>query len=131
MRLHTPLTPLNPHTCTACEAYSFQDSYPGNLWTNLFFFQNFFCAFAGAIYQAVQERQLRLGQPGRFPPGPLEEARLAYREWRARTTASAAGGSEQVMSTTADAFDIGGSCFDLQSASAGERAAPPGGPPVK
>merc|ERR1719424_1694872 len=51
-----------------------QDTYPGNLWTNIFFCQNFLCAFAGAIYQATLERQLRRRQPGRFPPGPLEAA---------------------------------------------------------
>ena len=29
-----------------------QNIYPGNLWTNVFFCQNFLCAFAGAAYQA-------------------------------------------------------------------------------
>mmetsp|Transcript_30627 Transcript_30627/g.78137 ORF Transcript_30627/g.78137 Transcript_30627/m.78137 type:complete len:203 (+) Transcript_30627:77-685(+) len=82
-----------------------QDTFPGNLWTNVFFFQNMACALAGAVYQAMQERQLRRRQPGRFPPGPLESALpkvrgaleasglvgRAYRQWRARRAAARAG----------------------------------------
>jgi len=82
---------INQATRIVYSDFHSQNIYPGNLWTNVFFCQNFLCAFSGAAYQAMQERQLRRVQPGRFPPGPLEAALegsglvgRAYRKWRAR-----------------------------------------------
>lgn len=49
------------------------DGFPGNVWTNVFFGQNMLCAFAAAVYQAVQESRVRRADPQRFPPGPVEK----------------------------------------------------------
>jgi len=107
--------------------FELQATSPGSIWTQVFFFQNFACAFAGAIYQAVQERRLRLGQSGRFPPGPLEEAKGLYLKWRARGSQTAVsvaaesgpqGPMEMVTASSSrrvdDAADNGSSHLDLQ-----------------
>ena len=58
----------NQATRCVYNTFDAQYSYPGSLWTSVFFGQNFLCALAGVFYQAVQERQLRRSQPILFPP---------------------------------------------------------------
>uniref|UniRef100_A0A7S4BJG5 Uncharacterized protein n=1 Tax=Chrysotila carterae TaxID=13221 RepID=A0A7S4BJG5_CHRCT len=48
-------------------SYELQDTFPGNLWTNLFFFLAMLAAGVAAGYKFKQERILRKKFPGRFP----------------------------------------------------------------
>ena len=58
----------NQATRCVYNTFDAQYSYPGSLWTSVFFGQNFLCALAGVLYRAVQEQQLRRSQPNLFPP---------------------------------------------------------------
>ena len=50
-----------------------QGSFPGNIWTNVFFAASFACAGAAGLWQAHEAARLRAKHPrGTFGPGPLE-----------------------------------------------------------
>lgn len=55
-------------------SYELQDTFPGNVWTNVFFLSSMLCAAIGGFCQLHEEHQLRRTHPDRFPPGPLDVA---------------------------------------------------------
>ena len=50
-------------------SYELQDTFPGSLWTNLFFVISMMCAAVGGFCQLHEEIKLRKQHPERFPPG--------------------------------------------------------------
>lgn len=52
-----------------------QDSFPGNLWTNVFFGLSFLCAGIAAAWIAYESGQVRAQKPSIFGPGPLDTIR--------------------------------------------------------
>lgn len=55
--------------------YNLQNTYPGVLWTNLFFVLSFACAGVAGLFQLREETLLRKQRPQEFPPGPVEIAK--------------------------------------------------------
>ena len=56
-------------------SYELQDTFPGSLWTNLFFVISMMCAAFGGFCQLHEELKLRKQHPERFPPGLVDLAK--------------------------------------------------------
>lgn len=52
--------------------FEYQNELPGVFWVNIFFGSSFLFAAIGAVWQIVEERNLRRQFPGKFQPGPIE-----------------------------------------------------------
>mmetsp|Transcript_17498 Transcript_17498/g.31408 ORF Transcript_17498/g.31408 Transcript_17498/m.31408 type:complete len:308 (-) Transcript_17498:293-1216(-) len=62
--------------------YESSNSWPGELWVNIFFATSFASAGAAGAWMAYEAYLLRKEYPpGKFGPGPIESIKEAYREW--------------------------------------------------
>ena len=52
--------------------YELQDSFPGSLWTNIFFVSSMFCAGIAGFVQLHEEIKIRREHQDRFPPGLVD-----------------------------------------------------------
>lgn len=59
-----------------------QDSFPGNLWTNVFFGLSFLCAGVAAAWLAYESGRVRSQKPGVFGPGPVDMIRAYFSQER-------------------------------------------------
>ena len=50
-------------------SYELQDSFPGSLWTNIFFVSSMLCAGIAGFVQLHEEMKIRREHQDRFPPG--------------------------------------------------------------
>jgi Protein of unknown function (DUF2985) len=74
--------------------FEVQDRYPGNLWTNVFFFLSFLCAGIAAAWLGMESGRIRKQKPGVFGPGPIETIReYMSRKSRSATVANGDGGA--------------------------------------
>jgi len=65
--------------------YELADSFPGNLWTNVFFVSSMICAGIGGALMAFHTGRLRKNYPGEFGPGPLSYAKQIWLQYCGKT----------------------------------------------
>ena len=69
---------INHGTRIVHSTYEEQDSYPGNVWTNVFFVSAFSCAGVGATWILYETSQLRKQHPTKFGHGPMDAMQHFY-----------------------------------------------------
>jgi Protein of unknown function (DUF2985) len=69
---------INHGTRIVNSTYEKQDTYPGNVWTNVFFVSAFLCAGTGAGWILYETSQLRKTYPTKFGHGPVDAIKHFY-----------------------------------------------------
>jgi len=58
--------------------YELQSTYPGNVWTSVFFGSSFLCVALAGVWMAYETSVLRKQNPNKFGPGPIDLAKQFY-----------------------------------------------------
>jgi Protein of unknown function (DUF2985) len=83
-------------------SYDLQNTYPGNIWVNVFFVASMATAAAGGFWLIGEEKKIRKAHPpDKFPPGLIEVIESSLRYWCCKkkdepTTAVAAASTTRI-----------------------------------
>jgi hypothetical protein len=74
----------NQITRIVYHSFELQNTFPGNIWTNVFFAASFVAAGMAGAWLAYEVHRLRRAHPGQFGPGPKEVCYTFYDDYLAR-----------------------------------------------